>query len=87
VRNDKAQAMVADYPICTVSVYRFPDSKLATLKKPLSYEPIGVALPANDPLLVNLVQNFLNTLEKSGNWKCLCSGGSMILRGSVGCAE
>ena len=66
VRNDKAVAMVADYPICMVSVYRYPDAKLGTLEKPISYEPIGVALPPNDPLLVNWVQNFLQTLEKTG---------------------
>ena len=71
VRDDKAIAMVADYPICLVSVYRYPDAGLATLSKPISYEPIGVALPASDPLLVNWVQNFLNTLEKTGGMEGL----------------
>jgi polar amino acid transport system substrate-binding protein len=71
VRDDKAIAMVADYPICLVSVYRYPDGGLATLSKPISYEPIGVALPASDPLLVNWVQNFLNTLEKTGGMEAL----------------
>jgi polar amino acid transport system substrate-binding protein len=66
VRNDKAVAMVADYPICMVSVYRFPDAGLVTLGKPISYEPIGVALSPNDPLLVNWVQNALHLLEKTG---------------------
>jgi polar amino acid transport system substrate-binding protein len=71
VREDKAVAMVADYPICMVSVYRYPEAKLATLKKPLSYEPIGVALPPNDPLMVNWVQNFLNALDKMGDMEVL----------------
>jgi polar amino acid transport system substrate-binding protein len=71
VREDKAQAMIADYPICQVSVYRYPDAKLATLKNPISYEPLGIALPAGDPLLVNLVQNMLSTLEKSGELELL----------------
>lgn len=66
VRDDKAVAMVADYPICMLSVYRYPDAGFITLNKPISYEPIGVALPANDPLLVNWVQNSLNFLEKTG---------------------
>ena len=66
VRDDKAVAMVADYPICLVSVYRYPEAGFITLSKPISYEPVGVALPANDPLLVNWVQNVLNTLEKTG---------------------
>jgi polar amino acid transport system substrate-binding protein len=67
VRDGRAQAMVADFPFCLISAFRYREEKLVTLKKPLSYEPIGIALPANDPLLVNLVQNFLNTLEKSGD--------------------
>jgi polar amino acid transport system substrate-binding protein len=71
VRNDKAVAMVADYPICLVSVYRYPEAGLATLSKPISYEPIGIALPPNDPLLVNWVQNFLNALEKTGEMEQL----------------
>ena len=66
VRDNKVMAMVADYPICLVSVYRYRDAGLATLSRALSYEPIGVALPAGDPLLVNWVQNMLNFLEKTG---------------------
>jgi polar amino acid transport system substrate-binding protein len=67
VRDDRAGAMIADLPICLVSVYRYPESGLITLDKPLSYEPIGVALPPNDPLLVNWVQNILRALDKSGD--------------------
>jgi len=73
VRNDQAVAMVADYPICMLSVYRYPDAGFITLGKPISYEPVGVALPANDPLLVNWVQNSLNFLDKSGELEALMS--------------
>jgi len=69
VRDDKAVAMVADYPICVVSAQRYPE--FITLGKPISYEPVGIALPANDPLLVNWVQNSLNFLEKSGELESL----------------
>ena len=71
VRDDKALAMVADNPICLVSVYRYPDAGFTTLDKPLSYEPIGVALPANDPLLVNWVQNIINNIQKAGEMDIL----------------
>jgi len=67
VRNDKAQAMIADLPICQVSVLRYPEAKLVTLDKPFSYEPIGVALPPGDPLLVNMVDNTLRLMEKTGD--------------------
>ena len=66
VRDNKALAMVADNPICLVSVFRYPDAGFTTLDKPLSYEPIGVALPANDPLLVNWVQNIIHNLQRAG---------------------
>jgi polar amino acid transport system substrate-binding protein len=71
VLEDKATAMVADYPICVVSVFRYPDKGLASVITPFTYEPIGIALPPNDPLLVNWMQNFLNTLEDSGELKKL----------------
>jgi len=66
VMADKVDALVADYPICVLSVLRHPDKGLATLVSPLTIEPIGIALPANDALLVNLVQNYLTALQGTG---------------------
>ena len=66
VLDGKVRAMVADFPICMVAVYRYPDKGLTTLKEPLTYEPIGIALPPSDPLLLNLVQNLLTSLLNSG---------------------
>ena len=66
VREDKAQAMVADMSICQLSVYRYPEAELVTLQSALSYEPLGIAIPANDFLLINWLQNFLHTMEKDG---------------------
>jgi ABC-type amino acid transport substrate-binding protein len=40
---------------------------MATVDTPYTYEPLGIALPANDPLLVNWVENFLASLEGSGD--------------------
>ena len=62
----KVDAMVADHPICVVSVARYPQHNLFSIISPFTYEPLGVALPADDPLLVNWVTNFLNKLEDSG---------------------
>jgi polar amino acid transport system substrate-binding protein len=71
VKNGKAKAMVADWPICQVSVLRYPEAKLTSLDKPISYEPIGVALPPGDPLLVNLVENTLRSLDRMGRIEAL----------------
>ncbi|MBW2177835.1 MAG: transporter substrate-binding domain-containing protein [Deltaproteobacteria bacterium] len=67
VRTGEAHAMIADYPICLVSVYRYPEEGLLTVVTPLTYEPIGIAVPVNDALLVNWLENFLHTLKASGN--------------------
>jgi len=61
-----ADAMVADFPICALSLMRYPDAGLATLVKPLTIEPIGIALPAGDSLLLNMVENYLGALEAIG---------------------
>jgi polar amino acid transport system substrate-binding protein len=66
LRQDKVQAMVADMSICQLTAYRFADAGLVALKNPLSWEPLGIAIPANDLLLLNWLQNFLNTIEKDG---------------------
>jgi polar amino acid transport system substrate-binding protein len=66
VLEDKVHAMVADYPICVVSVYRYPDKGLLSVVTTLTYEPIGVGVPAGDPLLVNWVENFMGIAEKTG---------------------
>ncbi len=36
------------------------------LTTPFTLEPLGIALPAEDPLFVNLVENYLSTLEGTG---------------------
>ncbi len=66
VLQDKVDAMIADYPICVVSVFRYPDAELLSVVTQLTYEPIGVAIPANDPLLMNWTRNTLNNIEGSG---------------------
>ena len=66
VLQDKVHAMVADYPICVVSVFRYPNKGLLAVVTTLTYEPIGVGVPAGDPLLVNWVENFMGIAEKTG---------------------
>ena len=66
VIEGRADGMVADLLICMLSVWRNPKAGLATSKVPLTAEPLGIALPADDPLFVNLVENYLTTLEYTG---------------------
>jgi len=66
VVQDKADALVADYQYCLFAILRYPGKGLISLSRPLTHEPLGIALPRTDPLLVNWVQNYLNTMEESG---------------------
>lgn len=66
VLDGKANAMVADFPICALSQMRNPNAGLATLSEPMTLEPIGMALPPGDSLLLNMVENFLVRLTGMG---------------------
>jgi polar amino acid transport system substrate-binding protein len=69
VLQGKADAMIADYPICLLSVIRYPDKNLISVVPPYTYEPIGIAIQKNDTLLANWLENFLGTLAGSGDLK------------------
>lgn len=64
--NDEADGMVADMTICVLSVMRYPDIGLTTLNRPLTVEPIGIAVSRDDPEFANLVDNFLEAYAKIG---------------------
>jgi ABC-type amino acid transport substrate-binding protein len=64
--DDKADLMVADMTQCILAVLRFPEAGLTTLDKPLTVEPIGIAVSKDDPQFFNLVDNLLRSYEKTG---------------------
>lgn len=66
VRKGKVDALLADHPFCMVTVYRFESDHFETLDTPFNLEPLGIALPPNDPLLINWTENALAELEDSG---------------------
>lgn len=63
---DEVKALVADHEIVALTAFRHPEEKLATLKRPLTIEAIGVAMPPGDPLLLNFVENTLDALQAGG---------------------
>jgi polar amino acid transport system substrate-binding protein len=66
VLEDKADIMIADFPVCMLTIIRNPAAGLATLEAPLTIEPIGMAMPAGAFQLNNLVANYLNALQIEG---------------------
>lgn len=69
--KDEVDALVADYPVCAITQLRHPEANLASLKQPLTIEPIGMALPPDDGLFLNLVENYLSTLQLMGTLETL----------------
>jgi ABC-type amino acid transport substrate-binding protein len=72
VRSDMAVAMVADYPICVVSVHRYPDA--------------WHCLPTI-PCWSTGSRILLTSSRRVERLRVSCRGGSRILRGSVSCPE
>lgn len=66
IAHGEIDGLVADLPFVQFQIVRNPELELATLASPFTTEPLGIALPPNSPLFSNLVQNYLNTLEYTG---------------------
>ena len=67
----EVDALIADYPFCAVAALRYRGKRLVAGEARFTFEPIGIALPSNDPLLVNWIENFLSRLSASGALKQL----------------
>ena len=64
--DGKGDAMLADMTQCILAVMRFPEAGLTTLEKPLTIEPVGIAVSKDDAQFFNLVDNYLRAYEKTG---------------------
>ena len=77
----KIDVVVADFPFCALTAYRYQDKGLIAGKSPLTFEPLGIAM-TEDTLLINWVENFMNMLQGSGQLKEMgekwLSGGAWI---------
>jgi len=66
VIDGRADALFADHLACSAAVWRHPKAGLSVLQNPFTIEPLGIALPPDAPLLLNLVENHLQTLDYTG---------------------
>ncbi len=63
---NEVDLFVGDMGIVMLSRLRAPEAGLVSSAQPLNVEPISIAVPANDPLLLNLVQNYVQALANGG---------------------
>lgn len=66
LEEGRASIMVADYSICAYTALVHPEKGLITIDEPLTIEPLGLAMPANDAHFHNIIQNYLNALSLIG---------------------
>lgn len=64
--SGQVDGVIADLQVCTIARWRNPDVELYLRYAPFTTEPLGIALPPDAPLFLNLVTNYLNTLEETG---------------------
>lgn len=66
VIDGQVDALFADHLACAVAVWRHPEAGLSALATPFTVEPLGIAIAPDAPLLLNLVENYLETLDYTG---------------------
>jgi ABC-type amino acid transport substrate-binding protein len=64
--DGQVDALLADQLICSLELWRRPDAGLIALETAFTVEPLGIALPPDAPLWLNLVENYLDTLDHTG---------------------
>ena len=68
--QNKIDALIADYPFCAFTAFRYEDKGLIAGQSKLTFEPLGIAV-SEDTLLINWLQNFMMALDGSGQLKKL----------------
>ena len=66
INDNKIGGILTDYPICLSMLKKYPDAGFVSLFSLLSYEPIGIAIPGDDPLYINWTENFLQRVDGTG---------------------
>jgi polar amino acid transport system substrate-binding protein len=64
--SGKAKAVLTDSATAAVTTFRYQDKGIVTTGA-LTYEPIGIGIPPNDPLLQNFLENMLTNLKGGGD--------------------
>ena len=62
---DKVDAIIADFPFCAFTAYRYRDKGIVAGESPISFEPLGIVV-VEDALMINWLENFINMLKGTG---------------------
>lgn len=68
--EDKIDVLVADFPFCAFTAFRYQEKGLVAGQSRLTFEPLGIAVK-EDTLLINWLTNYMKMLEASGQLRQL----------------
>ena len=68
--EDKIDALIADYPFCAFTAFRYQAKGLVAGQARLTFEPLGIAVK-EDSLLINWLNNYMKMLDGSGQLRQL----------------
>lgn len=66
VKDDQVAALLTDFPICASVIKSNPDAGFVSVFSKMTFEPIGIAVNADDTHMVNWTENFLMRADKAG---------------------
>jgi polar amino acid transport system substrate-binding protein len=66
VMTGEVDALVADRETCIFAVLRYPDEGLIASNTPFTLEPMGIAVPLDQPRLANLLRTYFSALSETG---------------------
>ena len=66
VLTGDADALVADRETCFFAVLRYPDEGLIASTATFTLEPMGIAVPLDEPKLANLLRTYFSALSEIG---------------------
>jgi polar amino acid transport system substrate-binding protein len=66
VMTGEVDALVADRETCFFAVLRYPDEGLLASNTPFTLEPMGIAVPLDQPQLANLLRTYFSALSETG---------------------
>lgn len=67
VLSGEVEALVADRETCRFAILRHPEAGLLSPDLTFTVEPMGIAVHPDDPRLANLIQTYLDTLDRAGS--------------------
>ena len=68
--EDKIDALIADYPFCAFTAFRYQEKGLVAGQSRLTFEPLGIAVK-EDTLFLNWLNNYMKMLDGTGQLRQL----------------